>query len=74
MIIFSHWFWSALSFIFAALWLWTLFRQRREKKKKLAQIATDQICIDAEDALKAAYRLHEKKKDWGSKDLSLSWG
>lgn len=74
MLIFSHWFWSVLSFFFAALWLWTFLRQHREKKKKLPSVSTDQNYIEAEDALKAAYHLHEEKKDWDSKDLSLILG
>ena len=74
MLIFSHWFWSALSFFFAALWLWTFLRQHREKRKNLSSVSTNQNYIEAEDALKAAYHLHEKKKDWNSKDLSLILG
>jgi len=74
LLIFYHWFWSILSFIFAGLWLWTLLRQHGGKKKNQPLVSTDQNYIEAEDALKAAYHLHEKKKDWDSKDLSLILG
>ena len=74
MLIFSHWFWSVIFFIFAALWLWTLLRQQRGKKKILPSVSTDQNYIEAEDALKAAYHLNEKKRDWDSQDLSLILG
>lgn len=70
-LILSHCFWCVLSFIFAGLWLWSLLRRHGEKKKILLSVSTDQNYIEVEDALKAAYRLHEKKKDWDSKDLSL---
>jgi len=73
-LIFPHWFWFVLSCTFAALWLWTLLRQHSEKKKNLYSASTDQNYIEAEDALKAVYHLHEKKKDWDSKDLSLILG
>ena len=74
MLSFSHWFWSVLSFIYAALWLWILLPQQRRKKKILPLVSTDQNYIEAEDGLKAAYHLHDKKKDWDSKDLSLIIG
>ena len=69
MLIFYHWFWFVLSSIFAGLWLWILLHQYGEKKKNLPLVSTDQNYINAEDALKATYHLHEKKKDWDWKDL-----
>lgn len=74
MLNFSHWFWSVLSLFFAAQWLWSLLRQYRKKEKNLSSIPTNQNYIEAEDALKVAYHLHEKKKDWDNKDLSLILG
>jgi len=72
--IFSNWFWFFLTLVFAGLWLGTLLCQRREKKKKTPPVSMGQNSIEAEDVLKVVYHLHEEKKDWDGRDLSVILG
>jgi Fe2+ transport system protein FeoA len=67
----SHWFWPAISFLLAALWLWTLLRKRQAAAA--IQRSTPRLIhklVEAEDALKAAYILQEKGGAWGGEELA----
>jgi len=72
--IFHNWFWFFLSLVFAGLWLWTLLRRRKKEKGGPPPISLNENYIEAEDVLKAAYHLHEGKKDWNNQDLSSILG
>ena len=69
------WFWSALSFLLAGLWLWTLLRQRRGAPTALPPAPEPTTRpVEAEDALKAAYALQEEEGIWGDEELARSVG
>ena len=67
---FLCWFWPALSFLLAILWVWTLLRQR-EAVPASRTPAPGRIHrpVEAEDALKAAYALQEEEGAWDGKEL-----
>jgi Fe2+ transport system protein FeoA/Mn-dependent DtxR family transcriptional regulator len=71
----SYWFWPALSFLLAVLWLWTLLRQRRGAPASRTSVPglTPRL-VEAEDALKAAYALQEAEGTWGGEELAQSVG
>jgi len=72
---FSQWFWPALSFLLAILWLWTLLQERRVGPA--AQSPAPGLAywfVDAEDVLKAAYILQEAGGDWSGEELARSVG
>lgn len=66
---FSHWFWPALSFLLAILWLVTLLRQRRSAPAGWPPASLYRP-VEAEDVLKAAYALQEVGGAWGSQELA----
>ena len=71
----SHWFWPALSFVLAALWLWTLLRQRRAAPApRKAVPSLSHWPVEAEDALKVAYFLEEAGDTWDGEELDRSIG
>lgn len=72
---FFHWFWPIISLLLAVIWLRTLWRLRREKTESSSSLPriNGQI-IEAEDALKAAYGLHESGHTWDRKDLARAVG
>jgi Fe2+ transport system protein FeoA/Mn-dependent DtxR family transcriptional regulator len=72
---FSRWFWPALSFLLASLWLWTLLRQRRAAP--VARTSAPELmhqAVEVEDALKAACALKEAGEAWDSEELARSVG
>ena len=71
----SHWFWPAISFLLAALWLWTSLRKRQAAAviRRSAPRLIHKL-VEAEDALKAAYILQEKGGAWGGEELARSVG
>jgi len=72
---FSHWFWPALSFLLAILWLWTLLRQRRGTPASRTSVSgLTPRPVEAEDALKAAYALQEAQGTWSDEELARSVG
>jgi Fe2+ transport system protein FeoA/Mn-dependent DtxR family transcriptional regulator len=71
----SHWFWPALSFLLAVLWLRTLLQQRREAPAPRTSVpGLTPRPVEAEDALKAAYVLQEAEGTWGGEELARSVG
>jgi len=75
MLNFLHWFLLVISFLLAALWLWSLLRQRR--KISSAQSSTHGLgyrSVETEDALKAASALQKTKGTWNSEELAHSLG
>lgn len=72
---FFQWFWPALSFLLAVLWLWTILRLRRKASAGLKSThePTDRP-FEAEDVLKIAYRLQEAGRAWDGKELARSLG
>ena len=72
---FSHWFWPALSFLLAILWLWTLLRQGRGTPASRTSVSgLMPRPVEAEDALKAAYALQEAQGTWSGEELARSVG
>jgi len=69
------WFWPALVFVLAGLWLWTMLRLRRATSaaRSLASGSVHRS-VEAEDALKAAYGLQETGRGWGAEELAHSMG
>jgi hypothetical protein len=68
---FSRWFWPALSFVLAGLWLWTLLRQRRTAH--MPEPSASGPCSlpgEVEDVLKAAYALQEESGAWQAAELA----
>jgi len=71
----SYWFWPALSFLLAVLWLWTLLQQRRGAPASRTSVpGLTPWPVEAEDALKAAYTLQEAEGTWGGEELARSVG
>ena len=71
----SQWFWPALSFLLAGLWLWTLLQRRRAAPA--ARISAPGLThqpVEVEDVLKAAYTLQEAGRAWNSEELARSVG
>ena len=71
----SQWFWPALSFLLAVLWLWTLLRQRRAAAAaRTTASGLTHRPVEAEDALKAAHALQEAGGAWSGEELACSVG
>ena len=71
----SRWFWPALSFLLAGLWLWTLLRRRRAAPTApLPAPGSAYRPVEVEDALKAAYALQETRGAWDREQLARSIG
>ena len=71
----SYWFWPALSFLLAILWLRTLLRQRRAAPTiRTSATGWTHRPVEAEDALKAAYTLQEAEGTWDDEELARSLG
>jgi Fe2+ transport system protein FeoA/Mn-dependent DtxR family transcriptional regulator len=72
----SSWFWPVLSFLLAALWLWTLLRYRRATSAaRMSAPGLMQRSVEAEDALKAAYFLQEAGGEpWDGEKLAHAAG
>jgi Fe2+ transport system protein FeoA/Mn-dependent DtxR family transcriptional regulator len=71
----SRWFWPALSFLLAGLWLWTLLRRRRGAPTAPPPAPGFALRpVEAEDVLKAAYALQEAQGAWDSEQLVRSVG
>jgi len=70
----SRWFWPALSFLLASLWLWTLLRHRRAARaaRTFAPGLPVQP-LEVEDVLKAAYALQEAGS-WHAEELAHAMG
>ena len=67
----SRWFWPALCFLLAGLWLWTLLRYRRAARASRAPTpGTLSQPREAEDVLKAAYTLQGAGRAWNAKELA----
>jgi len=72
---FSHWFWPALAFLLAILWLGTLLRERRAAPASRASVSgLTPWPVEIEDALKAAYALQEAEGTWSGEELARSVG
>ena len=70
----SRWFWPALSFLLAGLWLWTLLRHRRAARA--ARTSAPGLSVqplEVEDVLKAAYALQEARS-WHAEELAHAMG
>lgn len=64
-------FWGlVLSLLFAGLWLWTLWRCRKQGATPAPLHGISHGRIEAEDILKAAYALQEKEGSWTDKSLA----
>jgi len=70
----SHWFWPALSFLLAILWLWTLLRRGAAPVARPPAPGPAHWPVEAEDALKAAHVLQEGGSAWGGQELAQSVG
>ena len=71
----SSWFWPALSFLLASLWLWTLLQRRRAAPAaRTSAPSLTQQPMEVEDVLKAAYVLKEAGEAWGGEELARSVG
>jgi len=71
----GYWFWPALAFLLAGLWLWTMLRLRRATSgAQTAPSGSLHRSVEAEDALKAAYSLQEAGGAWGDEDLARCVG
>jgi Fe2+ transport system protein FeoA/Mn-dependent DtxR family transcriptional regulator len=71
----SRWFWPALSFLLAGLWLWTLLRHRQAARASRAS-AHGPLSqpLEVEDTLKAAYALQEGGREWRAEELAHAMG
>jgi len=71
----SRWFWPALSFLLASLWLWTLLQPRRAAPAGQTSVSglTHQP-VEVEDVLKVAHALREAGEPWGGEELARSVG
>ena len=71
----SSWFWPALSFLLATLWLWTLLRRHQAAPTVPPPVSgLTYWPVEAEDVLKAAYALQEIQGAWDSEQLARSTG
>ncbi len=73
----AQWLWPAVSALLAALWLWTLLRQRADPRTTgRLSITDDQALglheqrVEAEDVLKAAYVLQEEQENLSADALA----
>lgn len=69
MSVLTHWLWPILSAFLAALWLWTLLRQRGRQQPGEASLLCHER-VEAEDVLKAAYSLQEEQGWLNADDLA----
>ncbi len=70
-----HWFWPALSFLLAVLWLWTILRLRRKASVAVKSVpGLTYRPVEAEDVLKIAYVLKEAGHTLDEKELARSVG
>jgi len=70
----SRWFWPALSFLLANLWLWTLLQRRAAPTAPPPAPGLAYRPVEAEDLLKAACALQEAQGAWDSEQLARSIG
>ena len=70
----SRWFWPALSFLLANLWLWTLLHRRAAPTAPPPAPGLAYRPVEAEDLLKAACALQEAQGAWDSEQLARSIG
>ncbi len=70
----SRWFWPALSFLLAILWLWTLLQRRAAPTAPPLAPGLAYRPMEAEDVLKAACALQEAQGAWDSEQLARSIG
>jgi Fe2+ transport system protein FeoA len=73
MVDFSCWFWAALFFFLAAVWLWTFLRPRRKASAAGTSVSgLTYKSAEVEDILKAAYALQEAEGALDGEELARS--
>jgi len=69
-----HWFWPVLSLSLAVLWLWALLRRQNLPAAQPSAKGLRHRPVEAEDVLKAAYKLQKREEGWTGEALALAVG